>query len=168
MLGRTPIGMLMRAGASLSLRTRRLLKRNRSSADAGFSMVETFLALIALSAIGFALHSGTLSAPRFVEASKARAEQARLLEHAVNWARANACLLQDELAAQDSTYVLTVSHRGSEYQVFFRKVEFPASSEPSAAPVVSAVLPVEAQLPAGPHVREVRHVMLLDVSLCGL
>lgn len=127
----------------------------RMRGEAGFSMVEAVIAIVILAVIGFALHRATLSALRYMQMGKARVAQARLLEHAIDWSRAETCFLMSELG-QKPVYEHEL-YDGTKARINLRGN---VSGDPPT------VRTVEIELPPGDSRPGVKQSLLLDVALC--
>lgn len=142
-----------RGGSGASLRARNIHEARRG--EAGFSMLEAFIALVILGVVGFAVYSGVVNGIRHVQAGREQAEQARRLEYAIDWARANACYVADHLATGSD---LQLPLSGSEPAVI--RI---APKDPDEPP---AMLAIELTVPGGERVSGFTHVVVLDLGVC--
>lgn len=134
---------------------RRRLSPELRRGEAGFSMLEAFIALVILGVVGFAVYSGVVNGIRHVQAGREQAEQARRLEYAIDWARANACYVADQLATGSD---LQLPLSGSEPAVIRT-----APKDPDEPP---AMLAIELTVPGGERVSGFTHVVVLDLGVC--
>lgn len=144
-----------RGGSGASLRARNIHEARRG--EAGFSILEAFVALIILTVVGFAIHNVTLSGLRHLERARALARQAEELEYSVDWARANVCDLFGRFAAGQQEHSLTVDGK---VVAVFRGGTDSVSHDVPRARVFTVTLP------AGEHVDELTHTLVLDVTAC--
>lgn len=127
----------------------------RARSEAGFSMMEAIVAIVILAAIGFTVHRAALSALRHMQAGKERASQAKLLEYAVDWVRAEACLFAATVSP-GSAFDLTLFD-GSTATV--RRL----AGRPGDPP---ALRTVEIELPPANHAPGATQTVVLDVGVC--
>lgn len=131
------------------------LVRQRLRSEAGFSMIEAVVAIVILAAVGFTLHRATLSAMRYMQQGKERASQAKLLEYAVDWVRAETCLFESTVGPGSQ---LNLSlYDGSPALV--RNVP----GRPGDPP---AMRTVEIELPPREYAPGATQTVLLDVGPC--
>lgn len=122
--------------------------------EAGFSVVEALVAIVMLAVVGLTLHQATLSALRYMQMGKARAAQAKLLEHAIDWARAEVCFLKS--LSPGAAYPVEL-YDGSKASVLLRM------TNPGEPPTVRMV---EVELPPGDYAPGVKQTLLLDTGPC--
>lgn len=134
----------------------------RTRGEAGFSIVEALIAIVILAVVGFALHRATLSALRYMQMGKARAAQAKLLEHAIDWTRSEMCFLKSTLSP-GLDYKIAL-HDGT--VATLRWVESPPNpSDPSGDSL--SMRTVEIELRPGHSSPGVKQTVLLDMGICG-
>jgi hypothetical protein len=117
-------------------------------------MMEALVAIVMLAVIGFALHQATLSALGYMQTGKARAAQARLLEHAIDRARAEVCLIKSLSPGSVTPFEL---YDGSTAYVR------PLVTGPGEPPSVRLV---EVELLSGAYAPGVKQTLLLDAGPC--
>lgn len=140
---------------------------NAHRGDSGFSILEALTAVIILGVAGLALHNATLAGVRWAQAGKAHAEQTRQLEYALDWARANACLLAVELDGPGGTFALTQPPLHVGNPATFTDTASAGGSGTSGELEELSLRVVQVHVPGVGLIGDVYHVFLLDVGSCA-